>query len=189
MNEHIEKTIEHALSELRKQEDAAISTKRLINQLCAFSGKEPMFADASLQPSNMAGVVTVQKNSFYGRALATCIREYLDSRKVTCAVKEATLDEIMGALEDGTFDFEKITSNADDRKRSVAINLSKNPAFHRLPSGDWGLQDWYDTKQRKARTSKSSENGSSDEKEEAQSVAAEGAEHQATPDASTGKKE
>jgi len=177
MSDHIQKTIDDAMSELRKHEAAAIATKKLINHLCSFAKREPMFTDVDLDPSPGAvGQIKVQKNSFYGRPLATCIREYLEIRKKSGGVKEAMLNEIISALREGSFDLSQITTNEQDQPRSVSISLAKNPAFRRLPSGDWGLEDWYETKPKRGRPSKTGENGSSDAREEGSAVTSEVAE-------------
>jgi hypothetical protein len=145
MSDHILKTLEQAKDELRKHEEAVVNTKRFINQLCTFGGMPPQFNDADLQtttPGSSLGAVTIRRNAFFGRPLATCVREYLEMRKDR-PVKEAALPEIIDALNEGGFDLEKISQNDDDAKRGVAITLAKNPQFHRLPNGDWGLLAWY----------------------------------------------
>src|SRR5208337_2898106 len=141
MSEHILKTIDQAKEELRKHEEAVVNTKRLINQLCAFGGLPAEYQDAELQAPGAVPVV-IRRNVFFGRPLATCVREYLEMKKDK-PVKEATLDEIIGVLKEGGFDFKKISDDSDDAKRGVAITLAKNPQFHRLPNGDWGLLSWY----------------------------------------------
>jgi hypothetical protein len=145
MSDHILKTLEQAKDELRKHEEAVMNTKRFINQLCAFGGMPPQFNDAELQtstPGTSLGAITIRRNAFFGRPLATCVREYLEMRKDK-PVKEATLVEIVDALKEGGFDLDKISEKADDAKRGVAITLAKNPQFYRLPNDDWGLLAWY----------------------------------------------
>jgi hypothetical protein len=141
MSDHILKTIEHAKTEINKHHEAIISAKRLINQLCVFAGLPQEYQDAELQVAGGAEI-TIRRNVFFGRPLATCVREYLDMRKDK-TVKEATLDEILAALKEGGFDLKKISDDTDGIKRGVAITLAKNPQFHRLPNGDFGLLSWY----------------------------------------------
>ena len=144
MSDHILKTLEDAKDELRKHEEAVINTKRFINQLCAFGGMPQEYKDEELQATTSGiGVgIVIRRNAFFGRPLATCVREYLEMRKDK-PVKEATLAEIIDALKEGNFDFDKISEKADDAKRGVAITLAKNPQFYRLPNDDWGLLTWY----------------------------------------------
>src|SRR5450759_1709866 len=99
MTDHIQKTIDDASVELAKHEASVINTKKLINQLCVFAGHAVRFTDAELSPSTGGGtVLVIKKNSFYGRPLATCIREYLETREKSGVVKEGSLNEIVGAL-------------------------------------------------------------------------------------------
>jgi len=143
MSDHIQKTIEDAKAELRKHEEAVITTKKLINQLCLFGKLPPMFGDAELQAGNSSGITVIRKNAFYGRPLATCVREFLEARKAM-NLGEASLDEIMEALKEGSFDLETVSTDKDGQRRGVAISMGKNtPVFHRLPSDDWGLTAWY----------------------------------------------
>jgi hypothetical protein len=141
MSDHILKTIEQAKEQLHKQEDAVITTKKLINQLCSFAGIPPEYQDADLQSSVMQAAV-VRRNAFFGKPLATCVREFLEMRRDK-PVKEASLNEIVDALKEGGFDLEKISKDKDDARRGVAITLGKNPQFVRLPNDDWGLLAWY----------------------------------------------
>lgn len=53
-------------------------------------------------------------------------------------------EEILKGLEAGGFDFRAVGWKDNDRLRSLAIGLSKNPKFHKLPSGPYGLTSWYD---------------------------------------------
>jgi hypothetical protein len=141
MSDHIQKTIDHAKGEIQKHEDAIIAAKKLINQLCGFAGLPLEYQEADLQATGSTAVV-IRRNIFFGRPLATCVREYLDLRKDK-PIKEATLDEIYNVLKDGGFDFKKISEDPSQYKRGVAITLAKNPQFHKLPNGDWGLLSWY----------------------------------------------
>src|ERR1035438_9699338 len=137
MSDHILKTIEHAKTEINKHQEAIVAAKRLINQLCVFAGLPQEYQDAELQVAG-AAEITIRRNVFFGRPLATCVREYLELRKDK-PIKEATLDEIYNVLNDGGFDFKKISDDPGQYKRGVAITLAKNPQFHRLPNGDFGL--------------------------------------------------
>jgi len=151
MSDHIQQTIDDALNELRARESSVIELKKLINQLCQFAHRDPMFTDKDMQIQADKSGPLVRKNSFYGKPLATCIKEYLVARSNANLVKEATLDEIVEALTEGSFDLRSLCKDEKDAKRVVAISLGKNVAFHRLPNGDYGLAEWYDLKKRKER--------------------------------------
>ena len=155
MSDHILKTIEQAMEELRKQEEAVIGTKRLINQLSTFAGNPQPYQDAELKTST-TNVVTVRRNTFFGKPLATAVREFLEM-KMNSPVKEASLDEIIEALKTGGFDLAKVSKNEDDMRRGVAITLAKNPQFYRLPNSDWGLIAWYPNVKRAKAESKAAD--------------------------------
>lgn len=157
MSDHILKTIEDAKADLRKHEEAVSNTKKFINQLCSFAKMPAMFSDAELQTDSSSASTVIRKNAFYGRPLATCVREYLEARKAA-SLGEASLDEIMNALKEGSFDLETISKDKDGQKRGVAISLAKNTSvFHRLPNDDWGLLAWYPSVKEKKNKSKSDE--------------------------------
>ena len=121
------------------------------------------YQDAELQSSAGGGSITIRRNAYFGRPLATCVREYLEMRNDRMPVKEATTDEIIAALKEGGFDLDRISTDADDARRGVAITLAKNPQFHRLPNDDWGLLVWYpNVKRGKEKTN----GGKADEKAE-----------------------
>lgn len=70
--------------------------------------------------------------------MATAVREYLEMRR-----EAATPEEIRAALEAGSFDFRALDWQPATMNRSLAMALSKNPGFIRLPSGAWGLRSKY----------------------------------------------
>lgn len=142
MSDHIQKTLDDALAELKKHEEAVLFSKKFINQLCNFGKLPIMFPD--LDEFQSAQKSAVRRNSFYGQPLATCVGQYLEWRAASGLVREAKLDEILGALKDGGFDLSTVSKDPDGQKRGVAITLSKNTnKFHRLPNGDFGLMVWY----------------------------------------------
>jgi len=142
MIDNIKKTIEDMQVELRKHEEQVVTTKRLINQLCVYAKMEQMYPDSELEVSS--GAVSVQRNSFFGRPLTGCVRDYLEMRKRS-NLGAAPLNDIFEALKAGGYDLQTISAKGEaDQKRGVAISLGKNTVtFIRLPTDDWGLLEWY----------------------------------------------
>lgn len=137
MATHIEQTIAALQDQLRRQESEAAETKRVINRLCKEAGLDPLYADAELTDS----VSSIRADQFYGRPMATVIREYLTMRRAG-NLGAATAGDIYAALARGGYRWE--TKNEENSKRGVLIALSKNPIFHRIPgSNAWGLSEWY----------------------------------------------
>lgn len=54
---------------------------------------------------------------------------------------------------------EKKVVSDENAKRSLRISMTKNPAFHKIPNGDYGLSEWYPNAKHPKRD-KSEENGS-----------------------------
>src|ERR1051326_381811 len=142
MSDNIKKTIEDMQVELRKHEEQVVTTKKLINQLCVYAKMEQMYPDSELQAST--GSLIVQRNSFFGRPLTGCLRDYLEMRKRS-NLGPAPLNDIFEALKAGGYDLQTISAKGEaDQKRGVAISLGKNTVtFIRLPTDDWGLLEWY----------------------------------------------
>lgn len=156
MSDSIKKAIEDMQVELLKQEEQVVTTKKLINQLCSYSKMPAMYPDSDLQVT--ASAVVVRRNSFFGRPLTTCVRDYLEMRQ-RANLGAASLNDIFEALKQGGYDLQTISAKAEgDQKRGVAISLGKNSAtFIRLPTDDWGLNEWYPNVREKKR--KNGENG------------------------------
>jgi hypothetical protein len=163
MSNHIEKTIEDLKSKLQEHEKKAIETKKLINQLSAYAGLPVPYQDADLQLSG--GGMTVRRNAYFGRPLATCIREFLEMRK-GAGHGPAALEAIFEALKEGGYDLETISAKGEtEQKRGVAISMAKNTQnFLRLPTGDWGLVEWFpNVKKRKSADNAGKTEGDEDE--------------------------
>lgn len=78
---------------------------------------------------------------FYGQPLAVVVRRILEKRRIANQ-GPATVAEIYDTMLLGDYNFE--TANADNAKRSLRISLTKNSStFHKLPSGKYGLREWY----------------------------------------------
>ncbi len=141
MSDHVMKTIEQIVDEITKAEAVLKPKKSLANQLCQMSGVAPIYPeidDPSLTPQ-----IVIRRNAFYGRPLATCIKEILEMR-VNLPVREATIDEIFASLQQGGYDLDASGDTEVDQKRGVSIALGKNSqTFHRVASGDYGLVEWY----------------------------------------------
>jgi hypothetical protein len=140
MPDHVRKTITDLELRLHQQEAQVEETKRLINSLAALVGDAPPYLASEAQQASANGAI--RPDQFYGRPLATVIKEYLDMRKAS-GRGPATVPEIYGALVQGGYPFE--TRDPENAKRGLRISLAKNSyQFHRLPDGHhYGLLDWY----------------------------------------------
>jgi hypothetical protein len=131
--------IEALQAKLLEQEKAVTKTKELINEICGHAGLPPMFLIATTD----AGMASLNADTFYGKALSTAVREYLERRRAL-SQGPATVNDIHAALVQGGYVFE--TKDEDNAKRGLRESLSKNTSiFHRLPGGQYGLRIWYPT--------------------------------------------
>jgi hypothetical protein len=158
--DYIQKTIADLQDKVRKQEEELIQTKRMINGLCAHAGMDAIYPDADLQQRQGVTLGVLRSDLYYGRPLATCVREYLEMRRAANK-GAAPLEDIISALETGGYDLPSISADKDGQKRGVAISLAKNNStFHRLPNGDWGLAAWYpNAREKKPKSEDGSGNG------------------------------
>lgn len=138
--DHINKSIETLLEQLRFHEAKATQIKTGINALRGAIDLPPMFA--STEPT--VEVVNTGKfkcDQFYGQPLSTVVRTILEARKAN-NLSAASVEEIYEALVQGGYKFD--ISEEAGAKRGLKISLSKNTqSFHRLPSGLYGLKEWY----------------------------------------------
>lgn len=139
MSDHYEKTIAEMQKTLAVQEGEVHKTKEMINRLCEFAGKSPLYSDSDLKPSGQIGVT--RSDQFYGKPLARSVRQILEMRDASGA-GPATVREIFEGLGEGAYKFE--TKNDKNAMRGLRVSLSKNIAtFHKLPNGQFGLVAWY----------------------------------------------
>ena len=134
---HTEQTIadlESRLGELQMESD---KIKTAINCLCDVTGQPPRYDEVIEKASKINGR---RSDEYYGRPLATVITEVLEERKGT-GLGATSIDNVYMELVEGGFKFKG--KNDGIRKRGLAISMSKNPKFHRLPNGTWGLTEWY----------------------------------------------
>lgn len=131
--------IQRLVDDIQKDEETLLSKKRMVNQLCEYAKRPPLYPDA--ESGQKATVSAIRTDQFYGKPLATAIREYLEMRRAS-NMGAAAVREIFDALKTGGFKFEaKDETNA---MRGLRQSLTKNSVtFHKLPNGSYGLREWY----------------------------------------------
>lgn len=149
MSESLENAIEELQEKLQFALDEVFRLKKTINTLCEINGKDALYADVEAESAH-GSVGPSRPDMYYGKQLATAVREYLDRAK-----QAADPEVILRAMEQGGFDFDALGWTDKNRLRNLSISLSKNTsAFRRLPNGMFGLDAWYEdvVKRRKPRT-------------------------------------
>jgi hypothetical protein len=176
MSEHIIKTIEDLATQIAEREAEVVRLKKTVNDLCRLANAEPKYGGNELETSGSS--TALRSDQFYGRPLATVIREYLQIRRAR-GQGPASPNAIYDALVSGGYVFEtKVEENA---KRGLRESLTKNPIFHRLPNnGDYGLLEWYPN----AKSEKESKSKKGDAKPEEEPKSAASAESRGSGEAS-----
>jgi hypothetical protein len=148
-------TIQDLQAQVRETERELAETKRTVNFLCRRIGRDAVYQDT--EPINsLAGT---RSDEFYGKPLASAVRTILE-RRAAASLGAASVDTIYAAMKAGGYLFD--AKNDVTAKRSLSTSLAKNTVtFHKLPNGDFGLLEWYDSIPMKARG-----NGRQEESEE-----------------------
>jgi len=137
--ETIRKAIPAMQSQVQELERQLLEKKRTVNGLCVAAGEPPTYAD--VDPTANSSNFGIQSDSYFGKPLAKAVRDVLERRKAV-GLGAAPLNTIFDLMKFGGFRFD--ARNDKTARRSLAIALSKNPAFFRLPGGDSiGLSEWY----------------------------------------------
>ena len=157
-------TIEKIQSQIDILEEQIDKKKEAINMLCELEDAPIMYPDVG--SDRTAASMRFRADQFLGKPTATAIKEILEQRGQN--IGAMSLDELYSVLKAGGFVFEN--TNEQIAKRNVAITMSKNPAFTRVPAnGFWGLSVWYGNwKKRKDSNGKGDDANSVDEIEVAE---------------------
>ena len=131
--------IEVLLEQLHEQEREVRETKKTINMLSRRMGEEAPFDEVNDVSSFAGGAI--RPDEYYGKQLMAAVVMVLERGNK----RARSGDEILSALVQGGFDFTAQGWKDNDRLRSLAIALGKNPqVIHRLPNSTFGLRAWYD---------------------------------------------
>lgn len=146
------RTLADLQAKVAESEAQTNKLKELVNTFCTSYGVVPPYDLAQTasvaQGPKMGAPISFRPDEFYGKPLATCVREILNARKAR-DLGPADPREVFDALRKGGFDFE--ARDDETAFRAMQISISKNTAaFVRLPSGQIGLEEWYDRPRRRA---------------------------------------
>lgn len=141
---HIDKTIEELRTKIAEKENELAEMKKTVNQLCKLANHSPIYITEVDLEKISTGLL--RGDEYYMQPIARVIGRILERRKISGA-GPATVKEIYEEMKAGGY---KFVSDEEDAMRGVAISMSKNVAkFHRLPSGKFGLTEWYELKEKK----------------------------------------
>jgi len=145
---YVLRTIEELVAKIDEKMRPVIPDMRLVNTLCAHANLPPRYPYAEPDAAS-SGSLSIRRDQFHKKPLATAVREYLEQRGPSDkgGLGAATISEIYDALVAGGYEHEaKDDANA---KRALAIALTKNSVtFYRVSKGApggaaYGLLTWY----------------------------------------------
>lgn len=137
-----QQAIDGLVAKIEERMKPILEDKRMVNLLCAHAGLPPRYPDVDTEQAG--GTLTFRRDQFFGKPLATVVREYLERRGPSDrgGYGAASVNEIYDALIAGGY--KPDTADEDNAKRGLRIALTKNSqAFYRVPSGAYGLLEWY----------------------------------------------
>lgn len=141
MSEAMARAIEELEEKLREPMKVVTELKQAINLLCRHAGMPERYQDANPAAAEAKpSIRSLAVDQFYGRPLATVVGEILEMRK-EAKLGPGTVNEVYDDLIKGGFKFD--STNEENSKRGLRSSLAKNPKFHKLPNGSYGLTAWY----------------------------------------------
>src|SRR6185503_11462313 len=159
MDEATQKVLADIQAKIESHLEEVAKLKKTANMVADIAGQGPIYVDAE---EDSKAVGPTRADAYYGKPLATAVREYLEFRRQAVPV-----EDIQKGLEQGGFDFDSSWPKTS-RLRYLAISISKNTTvFHKLPNGMWGLNSWYPdaTEKKKAKAKSRSRTVVEDENE------------------------
>ncbi len=140
MNDAFLPAIAALQEQLAKDQRAVSETKKMINKLSVLAGQPAPYPDTD--ESEAISIGAIRSDTFYGKKLATAMREYLDMRRAA-NLGPADTREIYEAVVKGGYKFD--AANATNAMTGMRQLMTKNTnQFHKLPNGAWGLTAWYE---------------------------------------------
>jgi len=139
MESALQQVLADVQAKIQKHLEEIIKLKKTANNLADMAGETPIYTDIDIDQETGGGVGPGRSDAYYGKPLATAVREYLEFRR-----KAVPVEETLNGLLQGGFDFEALGWSPSTRLRALAMSMAKNTAvFHRLPNNTWGLLVWY----------------------------------------------
>lgn len=155
MNDAFAPAIAALQQELAALEKKAREIKGAINTLSKHAGMEEPYSNLDTE-EGVGSITQMRADTFYGKAMGTAAREYLEMRKVSGA-GPASPREIYEAMIQGGYQFD--TKDENTALVSLRATLRKSSRiFHKLPNGQYGLLAWYP----KAKVASSSDDNESE---------------------------
>lgn len=136
---HFDKTIEELRKKIAEKENELAEMRKTVNQLCKLANQSPIYIN-EVEPEKSSKSL-LQGDEYYMQPIATVIGWILEERKLS-GLGPVTTKEIYDEMRVGGYKFD--AKDDENAMRGISISMSKNVAkFHKLPSGKFGLKEWY----------------------------------------------
>lgn len=139
-HQSVRDTIALIEGQIAKLTEEARSHKRTINSLCSMIGDPPPYPDIDEGADLNTGKMVTRGDEFYGKPMATVVRIVLERRQ-RANLGAIGVPELFKIMKEGGWPFD--TKNDANAQRGIHNTLGKNPVFHKLPNGQYGLKEWY----------------------------------------------
>jgi hypothetical protein len=155
--------VDSLYAELENLNKRVSEVKKNINSLSALMGKEQPFADSEL--SSIGNSTNIRPDQFFGKGLATAVKEYLKMRNQAVPAKE-----IYEALKSGGFEFTgSKAENIQIRNLTISLSKNSNDFVYVKSSNAYGLWEFYPDKKREKEKKKNNDEPVEETKEEKES--------------------
>jgi hypothetical protein len=152
MSDNLSVAIDAMVEQINAKLTEVSELKRATNTLCKVAGVDPMYPDEDQDSTGPS--FRMKADEYYGKPFSTAAKMYLQRRRTAVSA-----EDIMRGLEQGSFDYDALEWKPETRLRAVASSLAKNTAiFHKLPSGLFGLKEWYPEAIERKKTKKDATN-------------------------------
>lgn len=142
MSMELEKAVDSLYSEMENLNKRISEIKKNINSLSALMGKDQPFNDSELSSINNS--TNIRADQFFGKGLATAVKEYLKKRGQAVPAKE-----IYEALKSGGFEFTgSKAENIQIRNLTISLSKNANDFVYIKSNNSYGLWEFYPGKKR-----------------------------------------
>lgn len=148
MSTDLSQAQESLFSELNVVEARSTELKKMINNLSAMLDKPLPFPN--IETTAPFGSQAIKPDQFFGKGLATAVKEYLKIRNQSC-----TSQEIFDGLKMGGFEFPKEWGEKFQlRNLTISISKNRNDFVYVRGSNSYGLWEFYPEKKRERKNQK-----------------------------------
>jgi hypothetical protein len=143
MSKELNAAVESLMVELERANLKVIEIKKTINGIRTMMGEPLQFSDQETV-SAISGNVSIRPDQFFGKGLATAVKEYLKMRG-----QAVNAQEILDALKAGGFEFpSEWREKYMLRNLTISMSKNRNDFVYVKSSNAYGLWEFYPEKKK-----------------------------------------